>query len=115
MNEIDWGKAPEGATHYAAKRDPWKAAWYIVAGPYISTMLDDGEDDEWDMRRIDDEDRAGLLPRLVARPAPTAEQAASARSTAICEMAHYCGYAGQPNVEALDALARLYDAGYRKP
>lgn len=50
------------------------------------------------------------------RPIRIPEQvAADEREAAICEMASYCGYAGQPNVEALDALARLYDAGYRKP
>lgn len=113
MNEIDWSKAPEGATHYAAARYPWKASWYIVSEPYISTMLDDGEDDEWDMRRIDDEDRAGLLPRLVARHAPTAEDAEAIRATVVDAMVKACPYPGSTSTR-LDCAA-LYDAGYRKP
>ena len=113
MNEIDWSQAPEGATHYAEKCSPWKASWYIVNGPYISTMLDDGEDDEWEMRRIDDEDRAGLLPRLIARHAPTAEEVEAIRATAVDAMTKACPYPGSTSTR-LDC-ASLYDAGYRKP
>lgn len=70
MTDIDWSKAPEGATHYAHGSGDWHAAWYIVAAPTVASMLDDGVDDEWEWRPIDQEDRAELIPRLVARPAP---------------------------------------------
>lgn len=48
-------------------------------------------------------------------PLRTAEQlAAEAREKAIAEMAREVGLAGQPIVGALDLLADVYDAGYRK-
>lgn len=68
MSQIDWSKAPEGATHYAPKCGSWHASWYLVDEDTLCTMLDDGCDDEWDTRDIDAEDREELLPRLVARP-----------------------------------------------
>lgn len=65
---IDWSKAPEGATHYAFVKNGWKNSWYKVDGDFISCMLDDGQDDVWSRREIDKQDRTQVLPRLISRP-----------------------------------------------
>lgn len=70
MSEIDWSKAPEGATHYASSQGSWDAAWYILESENLASMLDDGIDTEWGWRPIDSEDRSELLPRLIPRHAP---------------------------------------------
>lgn len=70
--KIDWSKAPEGATHYSFGGNGWKAAWYIVDGKFISVILDDGKDCEWERRAIDKQDSERLLPRLIERPAAPA-------------------------------------------
>lgn len=68
MSQVDWSKAPEGATHYGNKRGDWESAWYILKEETISVMLDDGKDKSWCTREIDDQDRQDLLPHLIARP-----------------------------------------------
>jgi hypothetical protein len=68
IDMIDWESAPEGTTHYGSGFGQWQKSWYVISGPFIATMLDDGEDDEWECRLIDDEDREELIPGLVKRP-----------------------------------------------
>lgn len=68
MKDIDWSKAPEGATHYGPGGGAWFASWYIVGENTLATMLDDGMDDEWESREINTEDRFSLIPSLISRP-----------------------------------------------
>lgn len=50
IQEIDWSKAPEGATHWAPKVDgEWKAAWHKFEDGYWLGWLDDGADTQWDI------------------------------------------------------------------
>lgn len=68
MSEIDWSKAPEGATHWGPDTEEWSRAWRIIQGEQMAVMLDDGVDTEWAWYPITDDHREDLFPTLVARP-----------------------------------------------
>ncbi|NIE73040.1 hypothetical protein F3J45_00980 [Pantoea sp. Ap-967] len=42
MSEIDWSKAPEGATHFGAENEFYFSAWYRVEGEQILAYTEDG-------------------------------------------------------------------------
>ena len=66
MNEIDWSKAPEGATHYLAenKKHGWFACWYKY-GSNEWLCMSDSNRHGW----IADNDDVELFePMLIKRP-----------------------------------------------
>lgn len=42
MSEIDWSKAPEGATHFGVENEFYFSAWYKVEGEQILSYTEDG-------------------------------------------------------------------------
>lgn len=65
---IDWSKAPEGATHYQHDDGGhWLASW-IKKGEsdVLMSMLDDGEDTKWGPGGLFSKKKSFLIPR----PAP---------------------------------------------
>lgn len=69
-SDIDWSKAPEGATHYLPADGVINACWYILNEDRMAVMLA-GKKDEWSWRNIDSHDREILIPRAIPRPAST--------------------------------------------
>jgi len=63
--EIDWSKAPEGATHYMPDSDKHYACWVKIEGVNHFTMLADGFDKEWELDNKDWE-YISLIPRQCA-------------------------------------------------
>lgn len=65
MTDIDWSKAPEGATHYMPETESSHAVWVMVSGNTRLAWLASG-DSSWEIDRSLEEDREYLIPR----PAP---------------------------------------------
>lgn len=61
MSEIDWSKAPEGATHFGEQRDGFIEAWYKLDSDGLKFKWADVAEMEWrcgPTRHIND-----LVPR----------------------------------------------------
>lgn len=63
--EIDWSKAPEGATHFGPENEEWIAAWYkLDEGEWFAMLTSD--DDKWDYSPYVDDER---VSQMIQRPA----------------------------------------------
>ena len=174
MNEIDWSKAPEGATHYFPSTEEWYLAgngcaplvwtgmwckafqfsqrehkcvqrpttqsWSDEGLPPVGVVCEagiphtsgaNGENRSivWIEGRViayheikgrqyawfaeDD----GFYPPAVLefRPIRTPEQIAADEREAACEAMLQIAKARRPDPDVYEAIATLYDAGYRKP
>lgn len=60
--DIDWSKAPEGATHYMPETESSHAVWVMVSGNTRLAWLASG-DSSWEIDRSLEEDREYLIPR----------------------------------------------------
>lgn len=63
--EIDWSKAPAGATHFGPENEEWHEAWYKLDGDEWFDMLT-SNDDQWDLAPAIDEER---VSQMIQRPA----------------------------------------------
>ena len=64
-SEIDWNKAPEGATHFGPENEEWIAAWYkLDEGEWFAMLTSD--DDQWDYSPCVDDER---VSQMIQRPA----------------------------------------------
>lgn len=66
---IDWSKAPDGATHYGHENSDYHACWYIVEENRLAAMHANSKGASFAWRDIDHEDRNEIIPRLIPRPA----------------------------------------------
>lgn len=63
--EIDWSKAPAGATHFGPESEEWIAAWYkLDKGEWFAMLTSD--DDQWDYSPCVDDER---VSQMIQRPA----------------------------------------------
>lgn len=63
--EIDWSKAPEGATHFGPESEELAAAWYkLDEGEWFAMLTSD--DDQWDYSPCVDDER---VSQMIQRPA----------------------------------------------
>ena len=70
MEDIDWSKAPEGATHWAPEVDDWLAAWHKqVDGRWYGWLVEN--DDQWDITIFRGEFGAQRIASFVERPIST--------------------------------------------
>ena len=64
-SEIDWSKAPEGATHFGPENEEWHEAWYKLDG-YEWFAMPTSDDDQWDFApQVYD----GRVSQMIQRPA----------------------------------------------
>lgn len=62
--EIDWSKAPAGATHFGPESEEWIAAWYkLNEGEWFAMLTSD--DDQWDCSPCVDDER---VSQMIQRP-----------------------------------------------
>ena len=160
MDEIDWGKAPEGATHYnrtcfdwykVGSYEPlfwngraWRPAWFwddrkhdCIQRPTTPSWSGEGlppvgADIEvkhelygWIGARVVGQDGEAAIVRTNGgyagvfrhqmRPIRTPEQVAKDEREAACEAMLQIAKARRPDPDVYEAIATLYDAGYRKP
>lgn len=68
MSEIDWSKAPEGATHYLPSNSErgYQAMWYKQNGSHWYAIAADGTEPQYWM--IDDYELDIFVPMLIPRP-----------------------------------------------
>lgn len=68
MSEIDWSKAPEGATHYLPSNAEhgYQAMWYMHNGIHWYAIAADGTEPRYWM--IDDYELDIFVPMLIQRP-----------------------------------------------
>lgn len=63
--EIDWSKAPEGATHFGPENEEWHEAWYkLDEGEWFDMLTSDG--DQWGRSSCVDDER---VSQMIQRPA----------------------------------------------
>jgi hypothetical protein len=62
--EIDWSKAPAGATHFGPESEEWIEVWYKLDGGKWFAMIT-SNDDQWDYSPSVDEDR---VSQMIQRP-----------------------------------------------
>lgn len=69
MEQIDWSKAPEGATHYLPRGVAGNnACWYIIRDNDMAVMRASVDNDGWKWRPIDRYDRKHFIPAAIPRP-----------------------------------------------
>lgn len=120
MKEIDWSKAPEGATHFGVD-DPenmWFACWHKkIDGEWYGWLAN--QPDQWDRTVFDgSRRRRARVMSFIEKPAladqKTEQDAAEERAAAVGEMIDMFRLA-QDKQELLRAICfTLHDAGYRK-
>lgn len=64
--EIDWSKAPEGATHYLPEIKSWHPCWVKRESGNWYTMIADGFDTSWDVDGDFEEAKHYIIPRPTA-------------------------------------------------
>lgn len=71
MSDINWGEAPEGATHYVVAKDLLRMSEFVIAGVKDSYHAYDSFGNGGWSSNIDDDNRFTVTPKPEAKPTYT--------------------------------------------